>query len=224
MTNLHSPDTLQPEERSRNVYGGIEPSRGAGAGPGQGAALRVPPRQDGSERFRRYQSDDRGAQRCVIAPMVELGETMGRAMLDLETAADQIRQHGLVLESAKGPLPRLVELIAEEPIEGSWWSHPGSRHIFAVLSELREREDLLVFRLVRGKLTYAHRWVWPALVALAGQIDHGRLAAIQDIHTAAGHHETIETPFPDWVPGEVIQTAQALSETQARQMVGAAID
>lgn len=145
-------------------------------------------------------------------------------MLELGAAADRVRQHGLVLESAKGPLPRLVELIAEEPVRGSWWSHPGSHHIFVVLNGLRERDDILVFRLVRGKLTYAHRRVWPALVALAGQIDQHRLAAIQEIHSPHGHHETIETPFPDWVPAEVTETALTLSEAQARQLVEAAIE
>lgn len=145
-------------------------------------------------------------------------------MLDLEAAADLVCEHGLVLESAKGPLPRLVELIAEEPVQGSWWSHPGSRQIFAVLSELRERDDIVVLRLVRGKLTYAHRRVWPGLVALAGQIDHHRLAAVQERHTAAGHHERIETPFPDWVPGDVTETARTLSASQASRLVGAVID
>lgn len=44
-------------------------------------------------------------------------------MLDVDCAAALVAERGLVLESAQGPLPRLVEEIAREPIEGSWWGH-----------------------------------------------------------------------------------------------------
>jgi hypothetical protein len=43
-----------------------------------------------------------------------------------------IRKHGVVLESAQGPVPSLAEAIAGEPIRGSWWGHPSSRLIFEV--------------------------------------------------------------------------------------------
>jgi hypothetical protein len=37
-----------------------------------------------------------------------------------------VQKHGVVLASAKGPVPRLTEAIVGEPIQGSWWSHPKS--------------------------------------------------------------------------------------------------
>ena len=36
-----------------------------------------------------------------------------------------VREQGIVLQSARGPLPNLAEWIAGEPIRGSWWGHPS---------------------------------------------------------------------------------------------------
>ena len=45
-----------------------------------------------------------------------------------------VETHGVVLASAKGPAPRLIEAIAGEPIAGNWWSHPRATEIYRVLS------------------------------------------------------------------------------------------
>src|SRR5260221_254340 len=68
-----------------------------------------------------------------------------------------VRQHGVVLVSGKGAVPRLTEAIVDEPIKGSWWAHPKSHHIFAILQAVTDSEDILVCRLVDGKLTLVHR-------------------------------------------------------------------
>ena len=51
-----------------------------------------------------------------------------------EEALAFVREHGVVLVSAKGTVPRLTEAIIGEPIKGSWWAHPQSHHIFTVLA------------------------------------------------------------------------------------------
>lgn len=145
-------------------------------------------------------------------------------MLDVDGAAALVAEHGLVLESAQGPLPRLVEEIAGEPIEGSWWGHRAGRHIFRVLTELRDREEIALLRLVGGKLTYAHRRVWPALVVLADRLGRGRLAAVREVHTEGGHHETVEVAYPGWMPDEVATEAEELAEAEAMRLVGVAIE
>jgi hypothetical protein len=39
-----------------------------------------------------------------------------------------VREQGVVLQSARGPVPNLAEQIAGEPIRGSWWAtHPAMR-------------------------------------------------------------------------------------------------
>ena len=40
-------------------------------------------------------------------------------------------EHGVLLESARDPIPNVAELVAGEPITGSWWAHHDSHAIFA---------------------------------------------------------------------------------------------
>jgi hypothetical protein len=126
-----------------------------------------------------------------------------------------VEEHGVVLVSAKGPVPRLTEAIAGEPIRGSWWGHPKSHQIFAILEVVTESEDVLVCRLVKGKITLIHRRLWPALVRLAGRFPPDRISKVRQEHTASGRHVNKEVPFPRWVPAEVMKQASSLSEDEA---------
>lgn len=132
-----------------------------------------------------------------------------------------VSKHGVVLMSARGPVPNLVEAIAGEPIRGSWWSHPDSHQIYAVIEAVKDSDQVLVCRLVDGKVTFVHRRLWPALVRLAGRLPKSGLAAIREEHTARGSHRVVRTPFPRWVPPEVVSQAGLLSEAQAASQFGA---
>src|SRR5881409_390638 len=98
-------------------------------------------------------------------------------------AVDFVRKHGVVLEAASGPVPSLAQAVAGAPIRGNWWAHPRSQEIFALTRAVRDSSDVLVCRLVDGKITYVHRRMWPALVSLAGRFSKQRLAAVKEIHT-----------------------------------------
>lgn len=126
-----------------------------------------------------------------------------------------IRKHGVVLESAHGPIPSLAEVIAGEPIRGSWWSHAKSHEIFSVTRAIRDNGDVLVCRLVEGKITLVDRRLWPALVRLAGRLPSDHLSQVRESHTSSGRHVTTEVPFPDWVPSSVRAAARSLSEDAA---------
>jgi hypothetical protein len=132
-----------------------------------------------------------------------------------------VEQHGVVLASAKGPVPNLAEAIAKEAIRGSWWSHPKGQAIFRALGRVDDSEDVLCFRLVAGKLTFVHRRLWPALVRLADEIGNEALAAIRQEHTASGEHRNVVTPFPDWVSTDLRHAAALLSAADARDALGA---
>lgn len=135
-----------------------------------------------------------------------------------------VREHGVVLESAKGPIPRLTEAIVRGQIRGSWWSHPQSRHIFRVLHSVADSDQVFVCRLVAGKVTLVHARVLPALVRLAERLPPGRIARLRDVHTPSGFHVNEVTPYPEWVTPELRERAQALTEDEARQLLGAAAD
>ena len=125
----------------------------------------------------------------------------------------------MLLESARGPLPNVAELVAGEPIRGSWWGHPRSHAIFEAINRLAESPDVVRTRLVNGKVTLVHRRLWPALVRVAERFPPERLAALREEHTDAGAHRVREQPFPNWVPdddihaGELLSVAEALAAT-----------
>ena len=130
-----------------------------------------------------------------------------------------VKTHGVVLESGRGAVPSLAEAVAGELIRGSWWGHPKGREIFRCSRVVRESADVLVCRLVGGKVTYVHRRLWPALVRLAERFDADRLAAIKEVHTAAGKHKVEITAFPDWVPAQVMRAAEELPSEEAASLL-----
>lgn len=130
-----------------------------------------------------------------------------------------IEAHGVVLASAKGPVPRLIELIAGEPIRGNWWSHPEANAIYNVLMEVSESEQVLVCRFINAKVTLIHRRLWPAMVCLANRFTPKQLAQVREQHTVSGRHVVSEVPFPQWVSPEVAQQANALDEHEAEAML-----
>lgn len=130
-----------------------------------------------------------------------------------------VERHGVVLQAARGPVPSLAEFIAGGPIRGSWWGHPKGHEIFAVTEALGESPDVLVCKLVDGKVTYVHRRLWPALVRLADRFRREQLARVWSEHTPTGAHRSRRIAFPKWVPGEVREDAERLSIAEAEQIL-----
>jgi hypothetical protein len=132
-----------------------------------------------------------------------------------EEAVAFVAGRGIVLESGRGPVPNLAETIAGNVIRGSWWTHPKANVIFLCSRAIRSSADVLVCRLVAGKVTYVHRRLWPALVRLAPRFDSDRLAAIKEVHTSSGKHALNVKRFPTWVTDDVAQAAARLTEEEA---------
>jgi hypothetical protein len=135
--------------------------------------------------------------------------------MTLRQALAFIRKHGVVLEAAQGPVPSLAEVVAGAPIHGSWWSHPKSHEIFTVTRAVRDSSDVLVCRLIQGKVTFVHRRLWSALVRVASRFRTARLSRVCEVHTSSGRHVVREVPFPDWVPSSDRAAARSLSEDAA---------
>ena len=94
--------------------------------------------------------------------------------------------------------------------------HPAWRRCFSVTNA---QFSPLVCRLVNGRVTLAHRRLWPAVVRVADRFPQARLAKIVETHTRAGHHRVEETPFPAWVPQPVRTAASALGWLDGDQVV-----
>lgn len=132
-----------------------------------------------------------------------------------------VKRYGVVLQAARGPVPSLAEAVAGGPIRGSWWGHPKGRIIFHAAQAICESPDVLVCKLIDGKITYVHRRFWPALVKLASRFQKDRLAKVWDEHTPSGAHVSRQVAFPEWVPSEVMKEAEMLSEAKAEHTLSA---
>jgi hypothetical protein len=142
--------------------------------------------------------------------------------MTVQAALAFVRRHGIVLESARGPVPNLAEAVAGNTIKGSWWGHAKGPEIFGLTRAVRDSGDVLVCRLVGGKVTYVHRRLWPALVRVAPEFGRGAVAALREIHTPGGKHALRVVPFPEWVPPEVERQARRLSAAQAKRALARA--
>ena len=136
------------------------------------------------------------------------------------TTAEALRfveEHGVVLESARhARVPSLAEAVAGGPIHGSWWSHAKGKAIFAATRAVREAPDVLVCRVVDGKISFAHERMWPALVKLAAEFPRKDLARIRETHTESGAHRVENVAFPKWVPAKTAASAERMSDADAR--------
>jgi hypothetical protein len=139
--------------------------------------------------------------------------------MNADAAMAFVRQHGIVLVSAKGPAPRLTEAIAGEPIKGSWWGHSKGHQIFAILQKLEDSPDILVCRFIAGRVTFVHRRLWPAIVKLADHFQPDQIAQIRQEHTASGKHVNHLTAYPTWVPAEILEQAKRLSTQEAEALL-----
>jgi hypothetical protein len=77
----------------------------------------------------------------------------------------KLKEHGLLLQTDTN-LPNVCALVAGAPVHGSWWAHPCSHEIFRVNCELAAHPDVLVNKLISGKITYLYRALWPAVIAI----------------------------------------------------------
>jgi hypothetical protein len=130
-----------------------------------------------------------------------------------------VKRHGVVLQAARGPAANLAEAVAGGPIRGSWWGHAKGHEIFRVAEAVSENPDVLVCKLIEGKVTFVHRRLWPALVRLSSRFPKAQLAKTWNEHTRSGAHRSRRVPFPRWVPGEVRQEAAKLSIAEAERLL-----
>lgn len=135
--------------------------------------------------------------------------------MNAKQALEWIKECGIAVESARARVPSLAQIVVGEPVRGSWWAHPKANEILRLSRSIRGSPDVLVCRLVDGKITYIHRRLWPALVRLARRFSKERLAAVKEVHTPSGKHKLLITPFPKWVPREILRVAQKITEKEA---------
>lgn len=76
-----------------------------------------------------------------------------------------MRRYGLLLESDP-KLPSVVSLVAGKPIAGSWWGHPSGGAIYREVNRLADRSDVVLLKLLNGKVTFVLDKLWPHVYAI----------------------------------------------------------
>jgi hypothetical protein len=84
-----------------------------------------------------------------------------------EEGLELLREQGAMTLVPTGRAPALVEAVTGEPVRGSWWGHPAARRIQAIATGLEASSEVLVLKLVGGKLTFLHRDLWSPLARVA---------------------------------------------------------
>jgi hypothetical protein len=85
----------------------------------------------------------------------------------VKTAARWLANEGIVTLSPAGEFPSLATYVSGESITGNWWSHPRANDIYNLFQKLSSSPNVIVAKLVDGKVTLIHKRFWPNLVRLA---------------------------------------------------------
>jgi hypothetical protein len=103
----------------------------------------------------------------------------------------KILEYGFLLESDP-KLPSVCGLITGGPLSGSWWSHPLAQEIFQVNAKLEDHPDVLITKLISGKVTFFHRDLWSEIVAIGTAKEPWQMARLSA--SAQELLKTIEKP------------------------------
>jgi len=85
--------------------------------------------------------------------------------MKLEDLLDRLREFDLLL-STDPKFPSVSGLVVGDVGGRSWWAHPEAQKMFDLSCRLSDSPDVLLAKLISGKVTYIHRPLWPAIVAI----------------------------------------------------------
>jgi hypothetical protein len=83
----------------------------------------------------------------------------------LEDLVDRLQEFDLLL-STDPKFPSVSGLVVGDVGGRSWWAHPAAKLMFDLSCRLHDHPDVLMVKLISGKVTYIHRPLWPAIVAI----------------------------------------------------------
>ncbi len=95
----------------------------------------------------------------------------------LRDALSKLRRYGILLES-DSKLPSVTTIVAGQSISGSWWGHASGHEIHLISRQMASHPDVLVTKLVSEKITYVHRKLWPAIVAVGSARQNWQLIGL----------------------------------------------
>jgi hypothetical protein len=136
---------------------------------------------------------------------------------------NSLEDFGLLLETDTR-LPSVSGLVAGEPVRGSWWAHPRSHEIFAALQSLADHKDVLIARLISGKVTLVHRKLWPNVLAVGSAREEWQLSGLsppaQTLLKMIDEHGSQRSDRLDWpVKFKSVKLGDAAREIERRLLI-----
>src|SRR5260370_11644905 len=86
--------------------------------------------------------------------------------MKFEELLERLHEFDLLLD-ADPKLPSVTGFVAGDNVRGSWWNHPQSHEMFSLACRLHDHPDVLLVKLISGKVTLVHRPLWPAVFSIA---------------------------------------------------------
>ncbi len=83
----------------------------------------------------------------------------------LDDLVDRLQEFDLLLDTDP-KFPSISGLVVGDSVRGSWWAHPQAHEVFRLACDLRAHRDVLMVKLISGKVTLIHRPLWPAIYAI----------------------------------------------------------
>jgi hypothetical protein len=85
--------------------------------------------------------------------------------MTIEDLLERLQEFDLLLDTDP-KLPSVTGLVVGDTRGRSWWAHPQAKQMYGLSCGLRDHPDVLMVKLISGKLTFIHRPLWPAIVAI----------------------------------------------------------
>ena len=134
----------------------------------------------------------------------------------------EFKRLGIILESDQ-KLPNIATLVAGERVKGSWWGHPKSKTIWRALKRFCARDDVLIGKLVSGKVTFIHRRLWPDFLAVSTSKEDWQTISLSPqaltLLKSVEKHGEIRTDDARWKANQAKSIAASARELERRLLV-----
>lgn len=85
--------------------------------------------------------------------------------MKFEDLLARLQELDLLLD-ADPTFPSISAFVLGPSLRGSWWAHPKANEMYRLACLLRSHPDVLMAKLVSGKVTLIHRPLWPAVFVI----------------------------------------------------------
>jgi hypothetical protein len=135
---------------------------------------------------------------------------------------DQLKKLGFLLESDP-KLPSVCRLITGTALKSSWWSHPLAQTIFNINEQLEDHADVLITKLVSGKVTFVHRKFWSEIFSIGSAREPWQIKGLSDsarlLLKMIDENGSLTTERLSWPRTSEVKPGDAARELEKRLLI-----